>query len=977
VFTPQVFNVPGDISLKTYGNQTISQQLTSANGSVTVASATGAVTLAANVVADDRVTLTAKTGIAQTRGVLQGTELVARNASTSPVSLTNASNDFGNVSITSLGAVTYVDADDFEIGVERNPYSGKALGVEMMGDNLSLSSVATNSRIRVVSGLKYRTLSIAAGSQGGTNVGYVEYVTTSDGDNPQVNAGFQGTLRDMIRYANDNTATYVNAGATRVSQPQAMVFDELGYVVQEVKLGAALPAFARPVFFDGGRLEETATVDRIGIAGTGSIAYGLAFAPATAAVTGVNAGTPGSAGSTIQHVAAYGFTKGSAIVLASGNNTVLDLHAGLKADGTVPGNLIGLDVSGAAAANNQIGVAVFDPATANRFGGNTSAGILFRNGATGNRVFGSVIGDDTGVTPALANGDGIRINSSTGNIIGTPDMVQSDLGPSRSNRIVGNRLAGIQINNSVAGTIGAANVIRNNYVAGNTTGVGIAGSKFAVLGGTDGRSANVIVGQTGAGVVVNNSTNVQIQGNRVGVVPAFEFDAEDVFGNATDGIAIGGTSQQIEISNGNWIAGNKGNGVAIGAGVTGVMLTGNRIGGALADGTSAGNSRDGVAITAAIGNTVGAGNAIANNGRHGVSVTDARAAALPAGNRVFGSVIAENAGSGVVVTGGSGTTIGGSEAGTANVITGNAAHGVRIDSVGSTTGPATGHAVQGNRIGTNGNGEINAALGNKLSGISIAGATGVVVGNRNMVMNNAGHGIEVVDGSGATIGAAIAAAGNVITNNAKAGVAVGAGATGVNVMGNTIAAQGGDGVSVAAGARGVTIGHTVTQRAITGAGNSIQGNGGWGVRIGGSAQQIAVQGNVMADNVRGAIFHGAAANSVAPTTVTITSAITRTASGGTRQIVLTGSLVGAGIRARQQYSVDVYASPASATSPQAGRFLGRFNVTATTNGRVDFSNVAITANVAVDVWITAKATSLVFDPGSTSPLSAPRRATLR
>jgi len=971
ILVPQVFNVTGDVSLKTFGNLTIDRPLTSSAGSVTVASATGAVNIAANVFADERVTLSAKTGISQTKGFLKGNELVARNSTTSAVNLTNPANDFANVSLMSLGAVSYVDANDFETGVERSPYSGMPLGVEVRGESLNLSSVGTNSRIRVVGGLSYKTLSIAAGTQGGNNVGYVEYVTTSTGDNPQTNAAFRGTLRDMIRYVNENTATYVNAGNTRVPQPQMMVFDETGYLVEEVTPSAALPSFSRPVWFDGGRLEETATANRLGLAGNNALAHGLAFAAAMPAVTGVRPATPGSAGSRVENLAVYGFTNGSGVVLGSGNNTVLDLHAGLKADGTVSGNMIGLDVRGAAAINNTIGEQVVDAETVNRFAANTLAGIIIRSGAAGTQVFGSVIGDGSGENPALANGDGIQIVNATRSQIGSADAVQDDLFPARSNVIAGNRSAGVRINNAVAGTLAAANVVRNNVIRGNRTGVDISASAFAVLGGLDARAANVITGQTLSGVVVTDSRSVQIQGNRIGVVPASGDQPEAVAGNGADGIAISGKSQGVEIGGGNWIGGNTAHGVRIGTGVTGVTMTGNTIGGELADGSAAGNGQDGVAITAAIGNTIGAGNVIAKNGRHGVSITDARAETLPAGNRVFASTISGNRSNGVLIGGGSRTTIGGPTVAHANLITGNEADGVRLESTG-VTGAATGHVIQRNYVGANPAGDVDSTLGNKGSGIALVGTSDVVVGDANVVMNNGVDGIAVNGGRGVTIGSANAAVGNQIRRNAGHGVSFNGAATGGRVMGNLIEGQGGDGVFVGSGARDVRIGHIVTQSAVSGAANVLHGNTGWGVRVMPGAQRIAVQGNSSFGNMQGSMSR-VGANAAAPSSITLNSAVMRTATGGTRQLVVTGTIAGA--RAKQQFSVDVYAS-SEGESAQGRRHLGRFNVTATANGQLRF-NHTITATVAVDEWISVAATTLVFDPGSTSQLSAPVRAALR
>jgi hypothetical protein len=976
VSVPQVFNVSGDVSLKSFGSQMIESQLSSSAGSITIASVAGSVTLAANLYAEDRVTLQAKTGINQSKGFMVGNELVARNESTGVINLASVRNDFANVALRNIGAVTYVDADEFETGIVRNPYSGTALGVEIVGDSVNLSSAATNSRIRVVSGLSYRTLSIAAGTQGGTNVGYVEYVTTSNSDNPEANAPFRGTLRDMIRHANDNTASYVNAANTRVPQAQAMVFDEFGYTVEEVAPTAALPAFARPVWFDGGRLEEAATATRLGIAGNSKLSQGLSFAASTPAVAGVRAATPGSAGSRIEKLAVYGFTAGSGVVLASGSNTVVDLHAGLRADGTVAGNMIGLDVRGTSAINNTIGEEVVDSERVNRFAGNTTAGIVIRNGAAGTRVFGSIVGDDTGKTAARANGDGIRIVNATRNQIGSENAVQADLYPTRSNVIAGNSGAGVRISSAMAGTLGAANVVRNNLITRNGTGIDVSSSAFAVLGGLDGRSANVITGQVGAGVVVANASNVQIQGNRIGIQPAYEFDSEALAGNGGDGVTISGKSQRIDINGGNWVGANKGHGISIGSGVAGVSMGGNTIGGELGNGSSAGNLLDGVAITAALGNTVGSGNVISRNGRNGVSITNAQATTPDAGNRVLGSSIRGNGANGVLVSGGSRTTIGGVTAASGNEVTSNAGHGIRVEPNG-TTPEGTGHVIQGNFVGTNPAGDVDASLGNVGSGISLLRARDAVISNGNVVMNNRQNGVEIIGGAGNTVGGLTAAAGNQIRRNGSNGLVVGGSVTNVRVMGNVFVLNGSHGVEVGAEARDVRIGQIVTQAGVTGVGNTIRANDGWGVRVMPGAERVAVQGNAMLGNMAGALVRDGA-NSAAPGTISLASAGMRTATGGAKQLVLAGSFTGA--TTNQQYMIDVYSSPsgslAGGSNPQGRRHIGRFTVTATANGLLQFNNT-ITAAVEVDEWITVTATTMVFNPGSTSAFSVPVKAALR
>ena len=1000
-----VLNVVGDITLRSNGGLNVANDLTSADGSINLESRNGAITLGsdadgANLIADDRITLVARQGITQLTGFIKAKELVARNATTRGITLTNASNDVENVSILSLGAVNYTDANDFEVGVNRMD----PLGVEMRGDALSLSSLAPYSTIRVVSGLQYRTLAIGAGNVNGDSVGTVEFVPTAAGDNPAA-AGltptFAGTLRDMIRYINDNTAVYVANQTTR-SQPAALVFDEAGYAVDTITVAATLPTFNRAVTFDGGRLEESVLLGgqtRLNITqGLTALPYGLSFAPAIPAARGKAPAYPGSAGSSIQHVAMYGFKKGSALVLASGNNTVTDFYAGLRADGTADAttrNLVGLDVTGVAASNNGIGSTVFDAATANRFGGNTSAGILIRNGAAGTRVYGSVIGDDTGSTPLLANGDGIRISASTGNVIGTPDATQPDQTDSVSNLIVGNSGNGVAIVNAVAGTTAAANVVRNNLISGNKVGVFLSASKFAAIGGANGESGNTIISQKGDGVAIANSTDVQILGNRIGISPTTDFVAESLAGNAGNGVSIAGTSQRVQIASGNRMSANTLNGVSIGTGATAVTITGNTIGGTLDDGsTGAGNGVDGVVITAAIGNTVGAGNLISRNGRNGVSVIDARAMALAAGNRITGSTVTGNASHGVYVSGGSGSTVGGTTVTDGNVIQANGKSGVYLEQS-SKTGVPTGYAIQQNFIGTNTNRDMNSALGNLSGGIVVNDGTGVRV-ESNVVMNNRrandslyandpNDGITVRGGRGNVIGGIAVAQGNLVANNQRDGIrivgpTVARPADGHWVTGNTVTNNGSNGITVADGfARNIAVGQSVTSAGVRGLGNLIRQNAAFGVTVTGNAQQVSIQGNSIAANVSGGISIAAGSNTSTAAGISLTKAKIRQPMGSQLQVLLQGSLTGA-VKG-QQYSIDVYAN-----SPQDSnyggyhgrRFLGRVTVTATVDGTITWgakNPLAISANVAVGEFITASVTALRIEPGSSSKLSAGVQAT--
>jgi hypothetical protein len=981
IVVPQVFNVRGDLSLRSYAGQVIDQSLTSSSGSVTVASTNGAVAINANVIADagdvtiastsdaisltanlfanDRATLTAKAGISQNGGWAQGAELVVRNSSNSLVNLVAPANDFENVALYNLGDTSYSDANDFETGVER---TGGVLPVEIVGNAVTLASRAADSIVRVVSGLKYRTLSIVAGNVGGAGIGTVEYVTTASGDNPPTVPGvsqpFAGTLRDMIRYANDNTGSYDISGS-RKPQPQAMVFNEDGYDVTDITVGAtSLPVITKPVTFDGGMLTDAVLAAdpaaRLGLTGASTTPAGLIF--------GI-----GSNESQVTRLAVGGFAGGSGIVLTGGKTTITNVWAGLDRNGNPSANRAGIEINGAAAVGNVVGSVVVDPTVANRIMHNKAAGVLLRLGASNNLVHGNYISE---------NGDGIRINGAIGTTVGAADATQPDLQPSTSNTIVANRGSGIQIINSNAGSYGTANRVRNNRIEDNATGISVTGSKFAIIGASGVDDTNVIVNQRGSGIAVAGSSDLRIRGNEIGV------DAFAAAPNLGDGIAISASSR-VDVSNRNRISGNVGNGISVAAASTAVTIAGNTIG---EDGL--GNGIDGVAIRASIGNTIGQGNVVAYNGRHGVSVSDARASGVSVGNRVFGSLIGNNAMSGVLVSGGSYSTIGGTKAGEANEIQSNGGSGITVV-WNPSTGSPVGHQILANLVGTNRNREV-IPLGNGGEGIKVTGGTGVVVSDANAVMNNAGDGVVVEGGRGNVVGALTPSAANVISDNAGSGVRVKAAvlagmpaalrnATSHVIRGNVISTNGGNGVSVTGpGTSGIVIGDGVTATGVTGLGNAIADNAGFGVSLGSQVKQVSFQGNSVYGNALGAFNLASAANPLRATSLTLTSAVVR-GTGSSTVLTINGSGRGP---ANQQYSVDIYANSPddgdydqtsdpqlNSTGYQARRLLGRVTVTAGADGTFSLRNVRITAAVEVGEVITMAATSLRFNAGSTSALS--------
>jgi hypothetical protein len=182
---------------------------------------------------------------------------------------------------------------------------------------------------------------------------------------------------------------------------------------------------------------------------------------------------------------------------------------GILLTGTSVRNMIGGQYGGS---NNPTGSenpdnAVFQrPVLGNLISGNHRNGILINTGSSNNTISGNYIGTDASGTNALGNWqNGVLIDSSGGNAL---------------------------------------------------IGCGVYNNPFVYY--------NVISGNLGDGVLVNNSTNITIQGNYIGI------DALDSnpIGNRNNGISISGASKNVQIGGiiplGSVVAGNFWNGIWIG-----------------------------------------------------------------------------------------------------------------------------------------------------------------------------------------------------------------------------------------------------------------------------------------------------------------------------------------------------------------------------------------------------------------------------
>jgi len=781
--------------------------------------------------------LTTKTTLQAGGSIIQTADNVTSGdlfmeAATGRISLPQGKNDIANLRAFAAADIEYVDFNNFEVGFDSvAPIFPKPLGV-IAGGSLrlvagpTLSPLVPTGLLRVTEGLAWLgDLTLEAGQN--SRIGFVDFAVTNPGDA----FPFAGVLRNMIEYANANTGTQVIRGATR-AQPMRVVFDEFLddplYTVVDVQPLAPLPAITNPLDFNG----TLSAAGRVGVDGSSILI--------AATVNGL-VYNPGSNDSRFEGMAVYGFATGSGLQLRSAANFVENNYFGVRRDGlTLSSNKIGIEMLGQTSTTNLIGSLIVNEAVANVIGGNTVAGVLLRNGASGNSVMGNFIGTDAGLLNDLGNlGDGIIINDANGNVVGNRNAVRPDGSAAASNVIAYNNGTGIRVTNSRAANENLGNLIENNLVDANgVDGIGILRSRFQVVGGGTLQQANVVTSQvTGNGVNVTGSFDTRITGNFIGV--------DDVgtvgLGNAAAGVLVS-ASQRTVINQGNAIGGNQ-TGVFVSAGSTLTRIEANFVG-TDALGSPVGNMLDGVRIDRSLENFVQLGNVVTNNGRHGVSITDSSAATINRGNIVSANMISGNGfaalGAGINVEGGARHTIGGTGGG--NVIMANANEGIRVVRS-SRTGGTTGLRIQGNKVGTDANQEIDPALGNTV-GIRLVESVDSLVDQTNVIANNSQEGVRLEATTRATIGSVTVDQANAVTANGGAGILItdkistSGNARGRNigssVFGNLVAENLGPGVVVEGGTfpsgaprtTGVVVGtQTGSSQAGAGRGNTIVDNG--------------------------------------------------------------------------------------------------------------------------------------------------------
>ncbi|MCZ6834673.1 MAG: right-handed parallel beta-helix repeat-containing protein [Planctomycetota bacterium] len=449
-----------------------------------------------------------------------------------------------------------------------------------------------------------------------------------------------GSLRQAILSANANPGS------------DSIVFNITGAGVHSIVLLSPLPALTDTVFIEGstqaGWVAGQPVIELVGnVAGFG--------------VNGFEVATP----SQIKHLLINGFDGHGIHISGTGGAFVVGCSIGLNSDGVSATN--GNDGAGIFidnVANNFIGGA--GATLRNIVSGNAGAGILIQgSAATGNEIRGNYIGTDfTGMT-AIPNGNtGVTLSGCNLNKVGLPMAGQGNV-------ISGNSMANVVI---VFAT-GPDNLVQNNLIGLNATGDAVVSGSFtptgirlassvgATIGGSVPLTRNVVAGHLNEGIkVINNLWYLRIEGNYIGTDASGQVT---LGGHSMAGILltsaycafIGGDTPAM----GNVISGNQGDGIRIdvtpaatrqparAAGCGEIVSIHHNLIGIAADGVTAlGNGGHGVSVLGAgiavIGSEFFGGNTIAYNTGTGVLVCDDTLAHVAA-NAIF-----DNGGLGIDLT---------------------------------------------------------------------------------------------------------------------------------------------------------------------------------------------------------------------------------------------------------------------------------------------------------------------------------------
>jgi hypothetical protein len=219
--------------------------------------------------------------------------------------------------------------------------------------------------------------------------------------------------------------------------------------------------------------------------------------------------------------------------LIAGNSVVGVRVSGATADGSqIKGNLIGVNVNGAALGNGPRGIHLLSGADNTTIGGTTAGArnviaAATQNGieiadVSGTVVQGNYIGLDPTGTLALANGsDGIHLRA------GATNTTIGGTAPGARNVISGNGNDGIEISGSGGDFTSTGNFVQGNFIGTDVVGTGAIGNEDGGIAVSTGASNNQIGGAAAGagntiafndiGVTVDGETTIEnrVQGNAI------------------------------------------------------------------------------------------------------------------------------------------------------------------------------------------------------------------------------------------------------------------------------------------------------------------------------------------------------------------------------------------------------------------------------------------------------------------------------
>jgi parallel beta-helix repeat protein len=304
----------------------------------------------------------------------------------------------------------------------------------------------------------------------------------------------------------------------------------------------------------------------------------------------------GNSGSGVKIVGAPNNTIGGATaatrnVISGNSGRGVHIDSSGAMGNAVTGNYIGTDLTGILDVGNTFSGVYISDADSNTIGGTTAGlrNVIASNGAygvyisgvtsEGNVVAGNYIGADvTGAVDLGNSSRGVYILNAPGNIIGGSTAAARNI-------ISGNNNRGVYIDGANA----SGNVVSANYIGVDVSGALDLGNSFSgvkivdapnnIIGGSTAGERNVISGNgaTGVHIDLSGATGNVVKGNYIGSDSTGTID----LGNSFDGVLITDASDNtiggLAAGEGNLIAYNVHDGIAVTGSVTGNAFLGNAV----------------------------------------------------------------------------------------------------------------------------------------------------------------------------------------------------------------------------------------------------------------------------------------------------------------------------------------------------------------------------------------------------------------